>query len=33
LQDTEKTLIDSEIELSIAHLTAVLQKHGVQLRI
>jgi phenylalanyl-tRNA synthetase beta chain len=33
LQDTEKTLIDSEIELSIAHLTAVLQKHGAQLRI
>ena len=33
LQDTEKTLIDSEIELSIACLAAVLQRHGAQLRI
>ena len=33
LQDTKKTLIDSEIELSIAHLAAVLQQHGAQLRI
>ncbi|CAG9933716.1 phenylalanine--tRNA ligase subunit beta [Candidatus Nitrotoga arctica] len=33
LQDTQKTLIDSEIELSIARLTAVLQQHGAQVRI
>ena len=33
LQDTEKTLIDSEIELSVACLAAVLQRHGAQLRI
>lgn len=33
LQDTQKTLIDSEIELSIARLAAVLQQHGAQLRI
>ncbi len=33
LQDTQKTLIDSEIELSIARLVAVLQQHGAQLRI
>jgi phenylalanyl-tRNA synthetase beta chain len=33
LQDTEKTLIDSEIELSIACLAAVLQRQGAQLRI
>ena len=33
LQDTQKTLIDSEIERSIAQLTAVLQQHGAQLRI
>jgi len=32
LQDTQKTLIDSEIELSIACLTAVLQQHGAQVR-
>ncbi|RFC36702.1 MAG: phenylalanyl-tRNA synthetase beta subunit [Candidatus Nitrotoga sp. SPKER] len=33
LQDTQKTLIDSEIELSVARLTAVLQQHGAQVRI
>jgi phenylalanyl-tRNA synthetase beta chain len=33
LQDTEKTLIDSEIELSIACLAVVLQRLGAQLRI
>jgi phenylalanyl-tRNA synthetase beta chain len=33
LQDTEKTLIDSEIESSIACLAEVLQRHGAQLRI
>ena len=33
LQDTRKTLIDSEIEQSIARLAAVLQQHGAQLRI
>jgi len=33
LQDTKKTLIDSEIELSIARLAEVLQQHGAQLRI
>ncbi|RFC31529.1 MAG: phenylalanyl-tRNA synthetase beta subunit [Candidatus Nitrotoga sp. MKT] len=33
LQDTQKTLIDSEIEQSIARLAAVLQQHGAQLRI
>jgi phenylalanyl-tRNA synthetase beta chain len=33
LQDTKKTLIDSEIELSMARLAAVLQQHGAQLRI
>ncbi|CAH1903628.1 phenylalanine--tRNA ligase subunit beta [Candidatus Nitrotoga sp. HW29] len=33
LQDTQKTLIDSEIELSIARLTEVLQQHGAQVRI
>ena len=33
LQDTQKTLIDIEIELSIARLTAVLQQHGAQMRI
>ena len=32
LQDTHKTLIDSEIETSITQLVAVLQKHGAQLR-
>jgi phenylalanyl-tRNA synthetase beta chain len=32
LQDTHKTLTDSEIEPSIAQLVAVLQKHGAQLR-
>lgn len=33
LQDTQKTLIDSEIELSIARLVTVLHQHGAQLRI
>jgi len=33
LQDTKKTLIDSEIELSIARLAEVLQQHGAELRI
>ncbi len=33
LQDTQKTLIDSEIELSIGRLAVVLQQHGAQLRI
>ncbi|MEQ1835431.1 MAG: phenylalanine--tRNA ligase subunit beta [Candidatus Nitrotoga sp.] len=33
LQDTQKTLIDSEIEQSIVRLAAVLQQHGAQLRI
>lgn len=33
LQDTKKTLIDSEIELSVVRLAAVLQQHGAQLRI
>ncbi len=32
LQDTQKTLTDSEIETSIALLVQVLQKHGAQLR-
>ena len=32
LQDTHKTLTDSEIEPSITQLVAVLQKHGAQLR-
>jgi phenylalanyl-tRNA synthetase beta chain len=32
LQDTQKTLTDSEIEPSITQLVAVLQKHGAQLR-
>ena len=32
LQDTQKTLTDSEIEPSIALLLAVLQQHGAQLR-
>ncbi|CAH1387418.1 phenylalanine--tRNA ligase subunit beta [Candidatus Nitrotoga sp. M5] len=33
LQDTKKTLIDSEIELSIARLAEILQQNGAQLRI
>ena len=33
LQDTQKTLTDAEIELSIARLLAVLQRQGAQLRI
>jgi phenylalanyl-tRNA synthetase beta chain len=33
LQDTQKTLTDSEIEPSIALLLSVMQKHGAQLRI
>jgi phenylalanyl-tRNA synthetase beta chain len=33
LQDTHKTLTDSEIEPIISQLVAVLQKHGAQLRI
>jgi phenylalanyl-tRNA synthetase beta chain len=32
LQDTHKTLTDSEIEPSITQLVAVLQKRGAQLR-
>jgi phenylalanyl-tRNA synthetase beta chain len=32
LQDTHKTLTDSEIEPSITQLVAVMQKHGAQLR-
>jgi phenylalanyl-tRNA synthetase beta chain len=32
LQDTHKTLTDSEIEPSITQLVAILQKHGAQLR-
>ena len=32
LQDTEKTLTDSEIESSISKLVEVMQKHGAQLR-
>ncbi len=32
LQDTQKTLTDSEIETSIALLVGVMQKHGAQLR-
>ncbi len=33
LQDTQKTLTDSEIETSIATLVQVLQQHGAQLRV
>jgi phenylalanyl-tRNA synthetase beta subunit len=33
LQDTQKTLTDSEIEPSIASLVAVLQQNGAQLRV
>jgi phenylalanyl-tRNA synthetase beta chain len=33
LQDTKKTLIDAEIDQSVARLLAVLQLHGAQLRI
>jgi phenylalanyl-tRNA synthetase beta subunit len=32
LQDTHKTLTDSEIEPSVTQLVAALQKHGAQLR-
>ena len=32
LQDTQKTLTDSEIESSIALLVDIMQKHGAQLR-
>jgi phenylalanyl-tRNA synthetase beta chain len=32
LQDTQKTLTDSEIETSIKMLVDVMQKHGAQLR-
>jgi len=33
LQDTQKTLTDSEIEISISRLVEAMQKHGAQLRI
>ena len=33
LQDTQKTLTDSEIEISIALLVDVMQQHGAQLRV
>jgi phenylalanyl-tRNA synthetase beta chain len=33
LQDTQKTLTDAEIEISVTRLISVLQKHGAQLRV